>query len=205
MPDRDVFDRNVSRGWKHAARLIIGHDEDPNALRSVIRALGQELKRDGCPGVDIIVQIVTDALQSTDRQCARRQAAKSLERVRREEASGTTETVVVAAQRLIAQPPWGCDDTSPQVVAVHLLADLVDARLCPAPMLGLLVEEGGMSFQTLHSRLERAKAMLVAAPEVHRLAEMVLVDPSGSSVKQPRIRRTKTSQADLLVTALTES
>jgi len=28
MPDGDVYGRNVSRGWKHVARLIIGHDGD---------------------------------------------------------------------------------------------------------------------------------------------------------------------------------
>jgi len=46
MPDGDVYGRNVSRGWKHVARLIIGHDGDADTLRSVIRALGEELKRD---------------------------------------------------------------------------------------------------------------------------------------------------------------
>lgn len=204
MPDRDVFDRNVSRGWKSTARLIIGHDGDPDALRSVICALGEELKREGCPGFDAVVQIVTGVLRSTDRQLVHRRASEQLELLSYEEASGTTEIAVAAAKRLLARPPWCCGDTLPLTVAVHILAELADARMCPAPMLALLVEEGGMSFQTLQSRRERAKSMLAAAPETQRLAAMLLADPSGASVKTPRVRRSKMSQADILVTALTE-
>jgi hypothetical protein len=204
MPDRDVFDRNVSRGWVRAAHLTIGHDGNPDALRSVIRALGQELKREGCPGLDAVVGIVIDAYRSTDRQLAQERACDQLDRLRCDEASSTTEIAVAAAKRLLIQPPLCCDNPLPVTIAAHLLAELADARMCPAPLLAELVESGDVSIQTIQFRRKRVKSMLAAAPETQRLAELLLADPSGASVKTPRMRRPEMSQADILLTALTD-
>jgi hypothetical protein len=67
-----------------------------------------------------------------------------------------------------------------------------------------IVEGGEVSFQEIQSRRQRAKDLIVAAPESRQLAAQLLLDPSGGSVKLPRAPQSKLSQAELLVTALTE-
>lgn len=204
MPDRDVFDRNVSRDWQSAARLTIGHDGNPDSLRAVIRALGKRLEREGCPGFETIVRIVLEAYRSTYRQHVRRPAYERLDRLRCEEANSTTEIAVAAAKRLLIQPPLYCGDPWPVTIGASILSELADARMCPAPLLAELVESGDVSFQTIKARRDCAKSMLAAAPETRRLAEMLLADASGASVKTPRMERQKMSQADILATALTD-
>lgn len=205
MPDRDVFDRNVRPGWRSASRLLIGTAEDDDLLRSVIRALGKEIKRDGCPGFEAIVQIVISARRSSDHRHAQRWANEQLEQLRREQASSITEVATNSAKRLLVRPPaMSLDEPQPLTVAAEVLGDLAAAWLCPAPLMASLVEEGHISFQDFRFRRERAKAIFVSSPEFQRLANMLLADPSGTSVRTPQMRRPKISQADILVTAITD-
>jgi len=55
VPDRDVFDRTVGRGWQTASRRMLGCSDDPDALASILRALGTHIKREGSPGIGGIV------------------------------------------------------------------------------------------------------------------------------------------------------
>jgi hypothetical protein len=75
--------------------------------------------------------------------------------------------------------------------------------MCPAALLAEIVESGEVSFQEIRSRRQRAKHKIAAAPEARRLASQLLADPSGASVKSPRVSRVRPSQAEILVTALT--
>src|SRR5687768_1986354 len=103
MPDRDVFDRNVRRGWQTAARLALSFDDEPNSLSSVIRALGNDIKKEGLPGFDQIVSALArcnsdmDALAMHD----------ALERIRSDFLCTSTEEAVAAAKRLLWSPIEG--------------------------------------------------------------------------------------------------
>ncbi|MGH2531660.1 MAG: hypothetical protein ACRDJW_05080 [Thermomicrobiales bacterium] len=210
MPDRDVFDRTVRPGWQTAARRMIGAADDPDALVSVIRALANEAKKVGCPGFDQIVGIVVDVLHQPDYRAARQLANQRLDRIRREQASGVAEQAVNAAKGLLvdrAPFAWSLgrvDDEARIDVASQILATLADYWMCPTRLLVEIIEQGQVSFQEVRARRERAMKMLVSALETRRLAEQLLADPSGALVKRPQISRAKLTQAEILVTALTE-
>lgn len=211
MPDRDIFDRTVRPGWKTAARLVIGSADDPSALASLIRALAKEVKNGGCPGLDQIVDIVVDDLRASDQRAARHLAHWQLDRVRLLQGNGVTEIAIIAAKQFLARPASLSDNSLEKDeeetrinVAAHILADLADALMCSARLRAEIVEQGQVSFQAVQARRDRAKEMLVSAPEIRRLAQQLLADSSGALVKSPRISRAKLSQAEILVTALTE-
>lgn len=210
MPDRDVFDRNVRPGWQTAARRMIGAADDPDALASVIRALANEVKKVGCPGLDQVVSIVADAMRQPDNRASRKFAHQRLDRIRREQASSVTEQVVKAAKEILVDQAsfvsrLGRADAEVRVdIASQILAALADDWMCPTRLLAEIIEQGQVSFQEVRARRDRAKKMLMSASETRRLAEQLLADPSGALVKRLQISRVKLTQAEILVTALTE-
>lgn len=204
MPDNDIFRRNVNRGWQKAARLNFGAEDDPNALPSAIRALGGELKGGGCPRFPEIITVVTGAIESANFTVDRRLAFDELEHINFEAASGITEIAVNVAKRLISQHQNNAGSWS-ENVAVQILAGIAVSRMCPAAIIHALVEEGSIPYQTLDTRRKRSQLRIATAPETLSLAKMLLADPTGVSVKAPQIRRVRMSQADILLTALTDS
>jgi hypothetical protein len=207
MPDRDVFDRTVRGGWQSASRGMLTSEHDPLALGSVIRALAADVKRLGCPGFDTAVGIVVDALSSIDPDQEREAAHRRLDHLRRQDGNGRTEILVDLCKCLLVMPEVRlptADNALCDTVAVRLLAGFADACMCPARLLTEVIEHEHISFQTVRARRKRMMALLVEAPETARLAGQLLVDPSGGAVRTPRMPRVKTSQADILVSALTD-
>lgn len=211
MPDGDVFNRRVRRGWQTASKRMIGGGEGHDALPSVLRALGREVKVTGCPGLDRIVSTVAGAIRSSQLRTARRLALAELEHLRVEHGNQATEIAIGSSRRILAlasEPAHSAilamDDGELRAhLATTILADLADAAMCPAGLLPELVEEGDISFQEFHARGQQNKELIVAAPEARRMAIQLLADPSGASVKTPRIRQERLSQAEILVMALT--
>jgi hypothetical protein len=211
MPDGDVFNRRVRRGWQTASQRMIGGGEGHDALPSVLRALGREVKATGCPGIDRVVGAVAGGIRSSQPVAARRLALAELERLRVDHGNHATEIAIGSGRRLLAgvsEPERSAmlamDNGELRAhLATMILADLADAAMCPAGLLPQLVEEGGVSFQEFRVRRQQNKELIVAAPEARRMAIQLLADPSGASVKAPRIRRERLSQAEILTTALT--
>jgi hypothetical protein len=191
---------------------MLGSANDPGALKAVTRALAMKARNDGFQGFVDIVDIIVDALSLESRQSARFRANARLESVRRSQRSSTTEILVRAAKSSLVNPEsFLLADGSPMptselriIVAANLLADLADGLMCPAAMLPELVEEGIVSFQDLHARRDRAKAHVASSTQTRRLAAQLLSDPSGGAVIVPRMQREKLTQAEILLTALTD-
>lgn len=211
MPDRDVFDRNVGRGWQTAARKTLCLDDDPSALPSVITALGRECKQRGCAGFDEIVDGLLDAIGAAEPRKIREIVHDRLDYVRMKYLTESTQGAVNAAKRVAATVadwlPHPCGEMDVlglrEKIAVQLLAELADSWMCPARVLAEIVEHEHVAFQTIQARRERAKRKLVEAAETKRLAQQLLADPSGSKVTVPKMARAKVSQEEILVTALT--
>ena len=210
MPDGDVFARKVRRNWQTASSRMIGGGEGYQALPAVFRALAKEIKANGCPGLDQIVDILVSVFRLQQPTTERIQAVAQLDQVRVQHGNRSTEIAIGSSRRLLA----GNSESEPALqemddgeLRIHLsaiiLADLADASLCPAALLSELVEEKDVSFQEVHSRRAQCKELLIAAPETRRTAVQLLVDPSGASVRAPQIRREPLSQAEILATALT--
>jgi hypothetical protein len=211
MPDGDVYDRHGMRGWKKASSWIVGAGNFDDGIPSALRALGREIKTTGCPGIDQIVGTVVDAFQPCDQMGAKQQAIERLEQIRIQYGSRATEIAIRSSKSLIVETFEldrskfsSFDDGNLRTdITVHILADLSDACLCPSGVLTGLVEDSRLSFQEVHSRRERAKQIVAAAPETRRLAIQLLANPSGAQVKTPRFRREKLSQSEILATPLT--
>jgi hypothetical protein len=209
MPDRDVFNRNVHRGWQSASRRMLATTDDPEALASVVRALAKLMREGGCPGFDQIIGTVVEAWESSAPEGARQTAVAKLDYIRLHEGNSATEIAIASARRFLPQgdelPHQALvQPTDRDYVATRVLAEVADAYLCPASLLGELVESGELSYHELRSRRERAKSMICASPEARRLAAQLLSNPSGTSVQMPRSSGVKPSQAEILVVALTK-
>lgn len=212
MPDRDVFNRKVERGWQTAARLLIGGTDDDEALAAAIRALVRMIKANGRPGLDQVVQIVADALRSPRPTTARAIAIAKLDDVRLHQATRQTEIAVASAKGILAgrlesgisSTESGDKENLHEHLAIRIVTDLAMTSLFPAPLLAELVEAGDISFQGFSLRRQRANKMIVTSPQTRRLALQLLADPSGTSVKAPQMARRKKSQAEMLVVALTD-
>lgn len=209
MPDRDVFNLNVCRRWQRAARLTLADDLSLPALQSVVRALAKDLKENGCPGFVEAIDIVTDAVQMNDLDEARGVAHRRLDHIRRREGSGHTETMVDACKGLLVVSKEACLAPSANVdrsimIAVHVIARIADALMCPARLLVEIVENGQVAFQIVRVRREQMIRALVETPATAEIAKQLLVDSSGSAVRTPRLPRIAQSQADILVMQLTD-
>jgi hypothetical protein len=212
MPDRDVFRRNCKPGWQTAAQRMIGSLDDPDALPSVLRALGQETKANGCPGIDDIVSVLAEALETPVTPSIRLEALNRFESIRVQQGNANTEVAIASGRRLLASasglrlPESGMQSVGEIRVnlTTAILADLADSEMCPAAVLHELIEDRKASFQEIEERRQRAKSLVAAASETRRLAVQLLIDPTGVSVKAPRVPREKRSQADILVIGLTE-
>ena len=211
MPDGDIIDRRVKRGWQTASRRMIGAGEGPDAVPAVLRALAKEIKADGCPGLDEVVGILVAAKGSLEPRAARSTAHEQLDRIGLRYGNRATKQAIKSAGHVLAvwanpddAATWEMDDGELRVhIACVVLADIADAQMCPAVALHELVEGGNASFQEVDSRRQQSKELIVAAPETRRMAVQLLADPSGSSVKTPRFHGEKPSQAEILVTPLT--
>lgn len=212
MPDRDVFDRNVSRGWQTAARRMLGSDGDVDAVGAVIRALSKEVREHGCAGLDEIVEIIEEYHRSSMDDRRRGQAHDRLDVIRISQRCNTAEIAVNAGKRLLvvtdkrnnANGSKGNRDNERLEFTLEILAEIADFRMCPARLLPQFVESGLASFQALHRRRERAKNLLKADPAFHQIAKQLLNDPTGRRLVTPRSRRQKLSPEEMLAFPLTK-
>lgn len=211
MPDGDVFDRRVKRGWRNAASCVLGGGKADNALPAVLRALGKEVKASGCPGLDQILKALSEAIRSPHLVSTRASANAALDHVCLQYGSQATEFAVRAARCILA---IGLDSAMFAVrvmdegeLRVHLtkeiLAHMADSWMCPAGILPELVENGNVSYQEVEARRQENKRLVTAAPETNRMAIQLLADPSGVLVRVPQFHREKLSPSEILVTPLT--
>jgi hypothetical protein len=206
MPDGDVYDRHVDRGWQTAARRVFESDDDELALPSLLRALGRMLKDGGCPGIDAVVEIPTEALGSPGGGAVRREARAQLERVRREAASDRTNVVIDAALRLLAEPEsLGLGDlirqntdAVRQKIAEQLLVELAARKFSPGVLLQDQVVNRGVGIEVYRRRAERGRSLLASSPELSRLACQVMAHPNGVGIRAPRPKSPKPSQEALV-------
>jgi hypothetical protein len=210
MPDRDVYDRNVARGWQTAARRVYQGDDDELTLRSLLYSLGRVLKDGGCPGIDEIAAIVAQAVASPDPLVTRREAHAQMERVRRASGSTRTEVAGEVARRVLVDPGAvfptladGHDQERAKLgVAASILAELAIKKISPAAVTHELVEVERVPIEAVLARRRNAQGLLAGAPQLTKLAREVLAQPDGRLVKAPRVKTPKPSQEALVHIAI---
>jgi hypothetical protein len=210
MPDGDVYDRKVDRGWQTAARRVFESDADELTLASLIRSLGRMMKGGGCPRIDEVVTITADALGSPEVSTTRREARTQLDRVRREACNDRTTVVVEAAKRLLADP-YGLDLPDPNrrdpdavhlKIAQWLMVELATRKFAPGALMQEQVENRGVPIEVFRRRRERARSVLASSPELARLTSQMLAHPNGMGIKAPRSKTPKPAQELLLNMAI---
>ena len=210
MPDRDVYDRNVDRGWQTPSRHVYGGSDDDLTLPSLLRALGRTLKNGGCPGVDTVASIVAEAVGSAEPRLARREVGAQLEQVRRACGSARTEIAVVIARRILAEPdvlfptPADCLDRDrvKEIVAKEILVELAIRKISTSALTHELVEKENKSIGHVLARRQHARELLTSAPQITGLAREVLASPEGQTIKIPRVKTPKPAQEEILVMAI---
>lgn len=199
MPDRDIFNLNVPRGWQRASRRCLGFDDDPNGPRLTIRALGQILTSEGCPALSEIVKIAIEASQGPNGRNALAQMSQRLARICCEHASVSTEILAAPAKRGLLEEFGQVPAILKEVrVAIYLLSELADAMICPEPLIVSLAEKAGESFQVIDRRRAATKCALRCSLEVRRIAESLILEPTGTLTKVPRAPIIRMAQAELL-------
>jgi hypothetical protein len=209
MPDRDVFDRNVGSGWRIAARYLLLGDFDETALRSVIRALGTELRQRGCPGFAEAVDAIVASLHELDDESVRTAVSTELTQIRRQCRDKNNELLVNVSSQMVVSEDFSehsekITDDLRIAVATRVLSRLAIAWMSPALLIAEAVENGLVPYQTALSRRENAVATLVAQEATMHLAEQLLRDSRGSAIKVPRVARTKVPIDELLFVSLTD-
>lgn len=209
MPDRDVFDRHVGIGWRTAARYLLRGKFDEAAQRSVLRALGLELRKHGCPGFAEAVDVTVTSMHDLDDEFVRTAVLQELSQTSRQFRHKNTELLIDVISKAIVSgdfsdyDDWIADDLR-TAVGKRVLSRLAIAWMSPAQLIHEAVETEVVSYQSAESRRENAVTTLVAQHATMQLVEQLLKDSSGSAVRVPRIARTKAPIDELLFLSLTD-
>lgn len=209
MAENDVFSRNVGSGWKKASRLAMMPLLDDATINSALRALRDELKRNGCPGFGGLITIVVDTLQDGDSDEARLGAHRRLDRIVRENGSMNTEAAVWACKQFMAHftAVSAASGSEGQVrdlvqeISAEILSRIANAHMFPRKIFVELRRD--YEWNDICRRQERIQTAIRDSNETAGFASALLKNPSGSATRLPRVRRYKESLEKLLETALT--
>lgn len=204
MPDNDIFRWHIHPRWRKAASVNFAADDDPNALPTAIGALGQEVKSGECRRLAEIVAIIEKAVDSPNSQTAQRIAFDELDHICWEEACDCTQIAANVARSIIIKGR-NATANSRLNTAAQVLAGIAIGRMFSPAVIHSLAEESGVAYRDIISRSERRNSQIAVAPETFSLARMLLADPSGTSIKAPRPKRTRLPQAEILHVPLTSS
>lgn len=210
MPDRDIYNRHVPRGWQTAARFVFtGQDADVTRAK-LLRALGKDVQQNGLPGIDAIASIVAAAVTASNSTIVR-EALFQLEQVCFRHASDRTVLAVKTARRILLNPSAELSELAnlrdPSQVALRTvrlcLIDLVVKALSPPSLTAELVETRDLSFRDYRTRLSRVKSLLEDDPQLDLLASRLRSSPGGEGIKAPRIVDPKLTPEELISLPLT--
>lgn len=209
VPDGDVYDRNVERGWRPAARFV--HSGELGfAIPRLVRCLGQSLREHGYPGLLEILAIAVPDTGFAQDGIDRREVTAKLESVRRTCPSDRTTLGVNVVRRLMTDPiaktkllGLGSDVMlARELVASEIFANLAMIKVSSAAVSRKLIAVDGMTNETVQFRRRRAHDELVSAPEMHKLARRVITNPEGQTFRAPRVKMPRLAQAEILDMAI---
>ena len=213
MAENDVFNRYVGPGWKAASRLSMMDALDDAAVSSVLKALRNELKTNGCPGFGELIAIVADTAEDEICDKTLLGAYRRLDRVRRDNGSRNSEIAsesckrfCESSQRLGLTSDIGSYEQHRRLVlgvSSRILSDIASTHMFPLAMLDDL--RGSLEVRDIYRRQERIKAAIRESVEIEGFASSLMDDSTGSVAGLPRIRCYKPSQRELLDLALTPS
>lgn len=210
MPDRDVFSRHMPRGWQAAARIAHSGLDDVTCTVKIIRALGNDTKRGGCPGVNEIADIVADAVGSHDTS-PHEGARRRLDEVHRKHMNDRTEVAVETARTMLAfdntlhPSASGVADVG-QIrlnVAKRYLIDFAMRQISSPSLLSFLGEASDVPVGVYLGRQQRARKLLADSPEVEKLARQLLSSSEGDRATTPRLSIPEMTPDEMVSFALT--
>lgn len=209
MPDCDVYDRHVPRGWKTAARIVFTNHDEGVAREKLLRALGDTIKQGGCPGIDQVTSLVAEALECSDTVKARNNEVKrQLQYITSRYSNYRTEMLAEVARKVLLCPKLQFPDTigREQIkleVARVFLVRLVKSNISPQALENALCREDELSPVEYGQHIGRFERLLADSPEMNILAARLLAAPSGEGIKIPPVRAPKLSMEEIMALHLT--
>lgn len=212
MPDRDVFDRTVRKGWRSAARTALTHDCDGVTgeviERKLLRALAREIRETGLLGFAEVVGVVTRHLESPvpPKLFAVYDELSAL----KARFGGSSIAILCESAKLCisggrATPgESGSSVAISERIAVAILANLATARISPAILINELSIGSGLQIGAIEPRREKVYSRLCARVELNKMARRLLEQPNrpGAQIPEIRVRRPQVSQHQILFTPI---
>lgn len=210
MPDRDVFSRHIPRGWQAAARIAHSGLDDVVCTVKLMRALGNDTKRGGCPGINEIADIVADAFGSPDTGL-HEGASRRLDQVNRNHMNDRTEVAVETARTMLAfdkshDPSASGVADLEQVrlnVATRYLIGFAMRQISSPSLLSSLGETSDVPVAVYLARQQSARKLLADSPELETLARQLLSSPEGGRARTPRLSIPEMTPDEMVSFALT--
>jgi phosphatidylserine/phosphatidylglycerophosphate/cardiolipin synthase-like enzyme len=210
MPDRDVYSRHVERGWQTSARFAYSSQDDDMIMLKLMNALGAEVRRGGCPGLEEIARVAIDALRTRD-LVQDKGSKRRLDHIIRRHLNERTTIAAESARRIVAVPALSCigaatfiDDKEVRLgIAKEFLADLAVHKIASPRLLRSLQAEENMSVSEYMWRQKRVQRLLISHPALDTLAHRLLAAPEGHLITIPRVSVPKLSPEEMATFPLT--
>lgn len=211
MPDQDIYNRHVPKGWQTAARIAFTSRDDQFTTQMLLRALGEEVNQGGCPGIHEIAAIVADVVASPNAS-PYEEISGRLDRIVRRHAKERTYLAREAARKIVldfAISPFSTplvlnDGRVDLAVSKALLVELAISKVSPPALAAELKITREVSTYEFVQRQERMGDLLSKSPEIENLAQRLLDAPQGHGLRAPRVTITKMSAEELASYQLTE-
>lgn len=200
MPDQDIYNRHIPKNWQTAARVAFTSQDDEFITQTLLRALGNEVKQGGCPGIDEIAATVADFVASPNAATCD-EISRRLERINRRYANERTALAQEAARKILLDTDNSHSGT-PLVlgegrislaISKAFLIELAMSKISSPKLAASLSKKRELSTYLYMQRQQRVGHLLATSPEIELLAQRLLDAPEGRGIKAPRVTITKLS------------
>lgn len=198
MPDLDIIDRNVPRGWRPPLKLFVGVAKPDEVARAVSKALARSLRENGgLPGFDRWVALLDERIAGVLDPHSAFVRAEAIERE-----LGQGRHVKVAARSVQSILAELGHSRTPALSLGRPLAEEFLRRLAQHDFFGRIRPGivGRRRFKRIADVDERERACRQAMePFLQRLASGLVRDPEGEELRSPSVRGTRSpTTKDLL-------
>ena len=182
MPDLDIIDRNVLRGWRRPVRVLLGEGSPEEVAYEAKIAIARSLRETGgLPGLDDLVAILRQRMAGElDPHSAHVRITAYENRFGHERHA---KIAAAAARRLLVKLNQGqvLGESLPLAVAHAFIRELLEHNVFGrvGPNLGRHFR----GWEEAHRRAQECRSAF--APDLERLAQQLVANPGAADLRAP--------------------